>query len=77
MKIIFPIRIAEIDLSVYNFPKCEAGPGIHPFTPVEVRMKVKNFDNTAPGPGRLTYKHWLGVDPDGKDMAATFNAGVY
>lgn len=49
------------------------GPQTHPFSPIEVRLKVKNFDNTAPGPDRLTYKHWQGVDPDGKALAAIFN----
>ncbi|XP_064464934.1 uncharacterized protein LOC135376255 [Ornithodoros turicata] len=43
------------------------------FTPQEVRRKAAKTENTAPGDDRLTYRHWLDVDPDGIFMAVTFN----
>lgn len=64
----------DVDLTLFDiFPECNNTPDDSPFTPNEIISKVRGFDNTAPGPDRLTYQHWLGVDPDGKALAAIFN----
>lgn len=74
IKHFFEKESPTVDLSVYdNLPACANTPATHPFTASEVRIKMKSCDNTAPGPDRLTYSHWLGVDPDGKALAAVFN----
>lgn len=74
IKHFFSVESPDMDLSVFDSsPTRETTPDIHPFNPVEVKTRIKTFDNTAPGNDRLTYKHWLGVDCDGKVLAAIFN----
>ncbi|GBM06261.1 hypothetical protein AVEN_7668-1, partial [Araneus ventricosus] len=43
------------------------------FSVAEVIKKLRNAENSAAGPDRLTYHHWRTVDPSGKTLAKIFN----
>ncbi|GBL66107.1 hypothetical protein AVEN_39415-1 [Araneus ventricosus] len=43
------------------------------FSVAEVVKKLRNADNSAAGPDRLTYHHWRTVDPAGKTLTKIFN----
>ena len=62
------------DLSAY----CEVNPApitvnSRPFTYTEVWQKLKNCENTAPGPDRLTYFHLKQSDLEAKALTLIFN----
>ncbi|GBO24903.1 hypothetical protein AVEN_53805-1 [Araneus ventricosus] len=43
------------------------------FSVAEVIKKLRNAENSAAGPDRLTYHHWRTVDPSGKTLVKIFN----
>lgn len=44
-----------------------------PFTPREIRERLRKAENTAPGRDRITYNHWRAVDPDCTFLNEVFN----
>ncbi|KAG8179227.1 hypothetical protein JTE90_004055 [Oedothorax gibbosus] len=44
-----------------------------PFAPAEVKARLSRFENTAPGPDRLTYAHLKEVDPECTYLAKILN----
>lgn len=56
------------DVTPAEFP-----PSSEPFTPEEVVRRIRKFENSSPGEDRLTYKHWLVLDPEGQLLHRLFN----
>ncbi|KAF8778865.1 Retrovirus-related Pol polyprotein type-1 like protein [Argiope bruennichi] len=48
-----------------------------PFSTNEILRKIKNAENTAPGPDRLTYHHWRSLPRAAKYLCALFNACLH
>ncbi|XP_064464937.1 uncharacterized protein LOC135376257 [Ornithodoros turicata] len=44
-----------------------------PFSPEEVRARLRRCESTAPGSDQLTYAHWKAVDPGCYFLSAVFN----
>lgn len=53
-----------IDQTVFILAPPDRHPvNMAPVTAPEVLFRLKKFDNSSPGDGRITYRHWLQVDP--------------
>ncbi|KAG8196045.1 hypothetical protein JTE90_029014 [Oedothorax gibbosus] len=48
-----------------------------PFTPAEIRGRLHKFENSAPGPDRLSYENLKQADPDCRIIARIFNFCLY
>lgn len=44
-----------------------------PFTPSEVKSRLHRFENSAPGPDRISYRHLKTVDPDCRILTQVLN----
>ncbi|XP_035229972.1 uncharacterized protein LOC118201921 [Stegodyphus dumicola] len=54
-------------------PQISSPINMEPFTEAEVITRLRRFENTAPGPDRLTYNHWRSLDPEGCVLTVLFN----
>lgn len=48
-----------------------------PFTEAEVRTRLNRFENTAPGPERITYANWRRIDPSAKTLTKIVNTCLH
>lgn len=69
---VWELRRADTSLLVEREPAGDELP-LDPMTEHEVLSKARRCENTAPGDDRLTYHHWLAVDPGCRFLAAAFN----
>ncbi|XP_064462369.1 uncharacterized protein LOC135372840 [Ornithodoros turicata] len=63
---------ADTELLCSRTP-AEEGINSEPFSPEEVRARLRRCESTAPGDDQLTYAHWKAVDPGCYFLAAVFN----
>lgn len=63
------------DPSVFedSFPTGHPEIDTSPFSPSEVRSRLHRFENSAPGPDRITYAHLKEADPDCRILAKILN----
>jgi hypothetical protein len=63
-----------IDRDLYNIPHPPRPEvDLSPFTEDQVLKKLRKCENSAPGDDRLTFRHWLDVDPEAKALTLIFN----
>ncbi|KAG8175810.1 hypothetical protein JTE90_013361 [Oedothorax gibbosus] len=60
-----------------SFPTNHPSIDMSPFSPAEIRGRLHRFENSAPGPDRLSYEHLKLADPDCKIIAKIFNFCLY
>ncbi|KAG8179235.1 hypothetical protein JTE90_004063 [Oedothorax gibbosus] len=70
---VFAERQFDEDVLSDAFPTNHPSMDTSPFTPSEIRGRLHRFENTAPGPDRLSYDHLKTADPDCKVIAKIFN----
>ncbi|XP_054720777.1 uncharacterized protein LOC129230404 [Uloborus diversus] len=58
---------------IFNPSKSVANPLSDLFAVAEVKKALRNAENSAPGPDRLTYQHWKSADPDAVVLTEIFN----
>lgn len=56
-----------------NIERADEPVSVDLFSPEEVTFRLRKFENSAPGPDRITYHMWRKVDPEGKLLSQLFN----
>lgn len=69
-----PESSINMQQSIFNHPNPAAEPpDLETLTCLQVWTKLRKCENTAPGPGRITYAHWKQVDPGARTLTAIYN----
>ncbi|KAL1415294.1 hypothetical protein MTO96_029565 [Rhipicephalus appendiculatus] len=71
------VRLPPTRPPLFDRPAAPEGVNTSDFTVDEVLLRLPKSENTAPGSDRLTYHQWKTVDPEGRFLAALFNACVH
>ncbi|KAG8175818.1 hypothetical protein JTE90_013369 [Oedothorax gibbosus] len=70
---VFEKRVFDRSVLMNTFPTNHPEVDTNPFSPAEIRSRLHRFENSAPGPDRLSYENLKSADPDCKIMARIFN----
>ncbi|KAG8174129.1 hypothetical protein JTE90_028359 [Oedothorax gibbosus] len=70
---VFEKRDFDRSVLMNVFPTNHPEVDTNPFSPAEIRSRLHRFENSAPGPDRLSYENLKSADPDCKIMARIFN----
>ncbi|KAG8180538.1 hypothetical protein JTE90_018158 [Oedothorax gibbosus] len=76
-KKIFEERDFDRSVLMNAFPTNHPEMDTSPFTPAEIRGRLHKFENSAPGPDRLSYENLKQADPDCRIIARIFNFCLY
>ncbi|KAG8179228.1 hypothetical protein JTE90_004056 [Oedothorax gibbosus] len=76
-KKIFEERDFDRSVLMNAFPTNHPEMDTSPFTPAEIRGRLHKFENSAPGPDRLSYENLKQAYPDCRIIARSFNFCLY